>query len=277
MNPRSASYRRAAPYALAAVIGLMTLPAQAQGHLKAHYTISMTGVSIGQIGWLAAIGEQRYTTSAAGKASGVLSVLVNGEGSVDARGSVEDGRLAPRLFISSITDDEGKSELRMTFDEGGVKEMIPHEPPPRSDRVPVTQSHLRGVADPLTAMLMPAGGDALARANCARVLSIFDGRRRYDLVLSFKRIDKIAIERGYTGAVLVCGVILAPIAGYRADSMLVKYVAGRRDMELWFAPVAGTSIIAPIRVLMPTLIGKLEIAADQFEATVTPPAPPTPQ
>ena len=198
MNPKSASYRRAARYALAAAICLMTLSAQAQGHLKARYTISMTGVSIGQIAWLAAIGEQRYTSSATGKASGVLSVLVNGEGSVDARGLVEDGRLAPRLFLSNITDDEGKSELRMTFDEGGVKEMIPHEPPPRSDRVPVTESQRRGVADPLTAMLMPAGGDALAHANCGRVLSIFDGRRRYDLALSFKRIDS-----EYKGSIII--------------------------------------------------------------------------
>src|SRR5476651_932660 len=200
MNSIPAPNRRVARHALAVglclISGLFLVPAQAQGHLKAQYTISMTGVSIGQIAWLAAIGDPRYTTSAAGKASGVLSVLVNGEGSADARGSVEDGRLAPRLFVSSITDDEGKSELRMTFDEGGVKEMIPHEPPPRSDRVPVTQSHLRGVADPLTAMLMPAGDDAMARANCGRVMSIFDGRRRYDLALSFKRIDRIAIARG---------------------------------------------------------------------------------
>ena len=57
----------------------------------------MTGVSIGQIVWLVAIGDQRYTTSANGKASGVLSVLVNGEGSVDTRGNVEDGRLAPKF------------------------------------------------------------------------------------------------------------------------------------------------------------------------------------
>jgi hypothetical protein len=61
--------------------------------------------------------------------------------------------------------------------------------------------------------------------------------------------------------------VLQPIAGYRADSMIVKYVAGRRNMELWFAPVAGTSVIAPIRVLMPTLIGTLKIQADKFETT----------
>jgi hypothetical protein len=273
-------YRCATANVLGAIFCLITgisgSPAHAQGRLKAHYTISMTGVSIGQIVWLVAIGDQRYTTSANGNASGVLSVLVNGEGSVDTRGNIDDGRPAPKFFTSNITDDEGKSELRMTFDDGGVKEMIPHEPPPRADRVPVTDAHRRGAADPLTAMLIPDDGDALASANCNRVLPIFDGRRRYDLALSFKRIDKVTIDRSYSGFVLVCGVILQPIAGYRADSMLVKYVAGRRDMELWFAPIAGTSIIAPIRVLMPTLIGTLEIQADHFDAAAIPPSPVTP-
>jgi hypothetical protein len=44
-------------------------------------------------------------------------------------------------------------------------------------------------------------------------------------------------------------------------------------MELWFAPIAGTSIMAPVRVLMPTLIGTLKIQADQFEAVVAPSTP----
>lgn len=254
--------------------GAVGSPAFAQARLKAHYTISMTGVSIGQMVWFIAIGDQRYTTSANGKASGVLSVLVKGEGAIDARGVIVDGRLVPKSFTSRITDDEGDSELRMSFDEGGVKDLISHAPAVGPDRVAVTDADRRGVADPLTAMLIPAGDDPLAAANCNRVLPIFDGRRRYDLALSFRRIDKVTIERGYAGRVLVCGVDLKPIAGYRADSMLVKYVAGRRDMELWFAPIAGTPIIAPVRVLMPTLIGTLEIAADQFESL--PPLPPAP-
>jgi hypothetical protein len=119
-------------------------------------------------------------------------------------------------------------------------------------------------------MLIPAGESILAPANCDRVLSIFDGRRRYDLALSYKRIDRVALERSFAGSVLVCGVVLKPIAGYRPDSMLVKYVAGRRDMELWFAPIADAPNLAPIKVLMPTLVGTLEIAADQFDAVPQP-------
>ena len=221
-----APYRCTAANVLGAIIGLIVGMSatfgHAQGRLKAHYTISMTGVSIGQIVWLVAVGDQRYSTTANGKASGVLSVLVNGEGSVDTRGNIDDGRLAPKFFTSNITDDEGKSELRMTFEDGVAKDQIGQASPLKADRVPVTDAHRRGVADPLTAMLIADGGDALAY------------------------------------------------------SMLVKYVAGRRDMELWFAPITGTSIIAPIRVLMPTLIGTLEIAADQFDGLVTPPSPVTP-
>lgn len=272
-----ALYRRAAASAFGALVcvGAWAGPACAQARLRAHYTISMTGVQIGQIAWLAAIGDQRYTTSATGKASGVLSVLVNGEGSVDVRGAVNDGRLAPRFLSSKIADDEGNSDLRMTFEDGVVKDLVSGAPPPGGDRLPVTDDDRRGVTDPLSAMLMPAGEGALAPANCDRVLSIFDGRRRYDLALSYKRVDKVALERSFSGIVLVCGVVLKPIAGYRHDSMLVKHVAGRRDMELWFAPIAGTPHLAPIRVLMPTLVGTLEIGADQFD-TVAPMPMPTP-
>ncbi len=255
------------------IVGAFGSFADAQTRLKAHYSLSMTGVSIGQIVWLAAIGDQRFTTSANGKASGVLSVLVNGEGSVDVRGTIADGRLSPRFFTSKIADDEGNAELRMTFEDGVVKELVAQAPPPGAGRLPVTDADRRGVTDPLSAMLIPAGDDALVPSNCNHVLSIFDGRRRYDLTLSYKRTDKVTLERSYSGPVLVCGVVLKPIAGYRADSTLVKYVAGRRDMELWFAPVAGTPVLAPIRVVMPTLVGTLDIQADQFDV-LAPALPP---
>ena len=273
----SAGYpRAAAKFPVALVCALLAVGlARAQGKLNLHYTISMTGVVFGEIVWLVDIGDTLYTTSASGKASGVLSVLVNGEGSVEAQGSIAADRLNPSSYTSTITDDDGTIKLQMTFADGVATEQIAPQPPVHADRVPVTDADRRGIADPLSAVLIPTklGGGAMAASDCNRTLKIFDGRRRYNLVLSFGRMDKVAVERGYSGPVLVCGVVLQPIAGYRADSMIVKYVARRRNMELWFAPVAGTSIIAPVRVLMPTLIGTLKIQADQFEAAASAPAP----
>ena len=71
-------------------------------------------------------------------------------------------------------------------------------------------------------------------------------------------------------------MILHPVAGYHPDSMLVKYVAGRRDMELWFAPINGTAVLAPLRVAMPTLVGTLKIEADRFDSAATPSSPSKP-
>ena len=270
---------RAAAGLLAVAAGLLIamtgMPARAQGKLKAHYTITMTGITIGQIDWQVDIGSALYTAAASGKASGVLSVLVNGEGSVAARGTLAAGRLEPASYISTTTDDDGTINLQMTFAGGVASEQITPQPPEHKDRLPVSDADRRGVADPLSAVLISvkAGNGAPASTDCNHVLMIFDGRRRYNLVLTYDRVDKVALPHSYSGPVLVCGVILQPIAGYRSDSMLVKYVAGRRDMELWFAPIAGAAVMAPIRVLMPTLIGTLKIQADQFDAAAPPPAP----
>ncbi len=273
----SADFSRAtARFLLASVCVLLTAgAAHAQGKVSAHYTISMIGVTIGAIVWHIDIGDTLYTTTASGKASGVLSVLVNGEGEVVAKGNIVAGHLEPSSFTSTITDDDGTIALQMTFADGVVSERITPQPPPHADRLPVTDADRRGVADPLSAVLIATklGGGVLAASDCNHTLKIFDGRRRYNLALSYARMDKVTIERGYSGPILVCAVVLEPIAGYRADSMIVKYVAGRRNMELWFAPIAGTSIVAPVRVLMPTLIGTLKIQADQFKAAAAPPTP----
>jgi Protein of unknown function (DUF3108). len=90
--------------------------------------------------------------------------------------------------------------LQLTFADGDATEQITPQPPVRADRVPVTDADRRGIADPLSAMLIPTkfGGGVLAASDCNRTLKIFDGRRRYNLALSYNRMDKVAIERGYS-------------------------------------------------------------------------------
>jgi hypothetical protein len=257
---------------LIACLALCSLgaPAQAEARLSAHFTISMVGVPIGQLSWAVDLNASSYTTSANGKASGALSVLVNGEGLVATRGIIESDRLRPTFFSSNLIEDGETTGLQMTFENGGVKTLRTDAPLQTRDRIAVSEADRRGVTDPLTGMLIvapPGDKAALVPAHCDRALPIFDGQRRYDLALSFKRLDSMKIDVGYAGPVLVCAVVLKPIAGYRADSMLVKYVGGQRDMEIWFAPIVGSNVIAPARLVMPTLIGTLEIAADRFEVS----------
>jgi hypothetical protein len=246
------------------VIGTNGLGAETPVSLAAHYVVTMTHVRVGEITWAVNFSDKTYLASANGKASGVFSVLVKGEGAFTTHGAWTGGRLTPTTARSDITDDDGIYETEMTFEDGVIKHVQDRGAPPPADRIRVSQSLLRGVTDPLSAMLIPVGGNARAPENCDKTLRIYDGRRRYNLALSYKRIDTLKTAHGYAGPVLVCGVMLRPIAGYRPDSLLVRYLAGKADLELWFAPVAGSPVMAPVRALMPTLIGTMDIQANEF-------------
>lgn len=232
--------------------------------MRARYDIYMTHVRVGEINWTVRFADQSYQASANGKASGVLSVLLDGEGSVSTNGDMSNGKLQPAKVNSTVTDDEGRVDVRMTYENGELKQVEDHGPPPKPGRLAVTPALLRNVTDPLSAMLIPAGEELFSHAHCEKTLRIFDGRRRYNLVLSYKRTDTMKATQGYAGRVLVCGVVLRPLAGYDPDSLLIRYVAGKSDLELWFAPVTGAGVLAPIRTVMPTLVGTLELRAVEF-------------
>ena len=138
--------------------------------------------------------------------------------------------------------------------------------------MPVTEANRQGIVDPLTAMLfsIAAIGEGLSQEACRHTLPIFDGRQRYDLKLAFKRMDKVTAEKGYAGPVVVCSVRYEPIAGHRASTPLVKYLSEGREMEIALAPVAGTRLLAPFRVLVVSMLANLVIEANRFEATSQP-------
>lgn len=245
--------------------------ANAQGQFDARYTLSMTNIPIGTFTWRAQIGLADYTASATGRASGIFSMLLSGEGTVSVKGSIRDGRLQSASYISAFTRDKEKSGVQMTLDAGRVRDLKIDETDPDEDRVPVTDIHKQDITDPLTALLIPAaGGDPFAASVCERKLSIFDGRRRFDLALSYRRQDKATPDKGYIGPALVCAVKFTPIAGHRASSPLLTFLIEGRDIEIWFVPVAGTRFLAPARLSIASAIGTMLLRADQFESSPAP-------
>lgn len=136
----------------------------------------------------------------------------------------------------------------------------------------MTEANRQGVIDPLTAMLFPAvaGGDGLSGEACRRTLPIFDGHQRYDLKHAFKRMDKVAAEKGYAGPVVVCSLHYEPIAGHNPSNSLVKYLSEGSEMEVALAPIRGTRLLAPFRLSVTSILGNVLIEANQFEAAAAP-------
>jgi len=246
----------------------------AQGKLDARYTASLGGLPVGRGAWVIDIADDHFSSAASGATAGLMRVFASGQGQSAARGGVSSsGQLIPASYVSNIVTDQKYDDVRMVISAGNVKEYVA-EPPntPSPDRVPLTDAHRRGVSDPMTASMMrvPGSGDTLVPQACQRTLSIFDGRMRYDLQLAFKRLERVQAEKGYQGMAVVCSVRFAPIAGYIPDRAAIKYLVDLRDIELWLAPIAGTRVMVPYRVTVPTPIGLGVVQATQFISTPQP-------
>jgi hypothetical protein len=247
--------------------------AAAQGKLDARYTVSLGGIPIGRGAWVVEVAEDHYTAAATGSTAGLIQVFTSGQGQSASRGLVSGGNPVPSTYASSIVTDQKYDEVRMVISAGVVRESVA-EPPntPAPNRVPLTDAHRRGVTDPMTASLMrvPGNGDTVVPQACQRTLAVFDGRMRYDLKLAFKRLDRVRTERGYQGTVAVCAVHFAPVAGHIPDRAAIRYLTQLRDIELWLAPIAGTRLMVPYRVTLPTPLGLGVMQATQFVSVPQP-------
>jgi hypothetical protein len=251
-------------------------PALAQGKLEARYEATLAGIPIGKGAWTIDIAEDQFSAAAGGGTSGLLKAFAGGSGTGASQGRVVNGALVATTYSASTTTSKKSEAVHMILSNGNVREYgIEPEPGVDPDRIPVTEAHRRGVYDPMTGSMLrvPGTGDLFTPDSCRTGAAIFDGRMRYDLKLDFKRMETVKAEKGYQGPVVVCAIYFTPVAGYIPDRAVIKYLAAQRNIEIAFAPVAGTRILVPFRVVIPTPLGTAMLQATQFITTAAPHAP----
>ena len=249
-------------------------PAAAQGRLDAQYEATLSGIPVGKGAWTIDISDDQFTAAASGGTAGLLKAFAGGTGTGAAQGRVVNGALVATNYSASTTTSKKTETIRMILSGGNIREYaIEPEPPVDPERIPLTDAHRRGVFDPMTGSMLrvPGSGDPLNPDACRTRAAIFDGRMRYDLKLDYKRMETVKAEKGYQGPVVVCAVYFSPIAGYIPDRAVIKYLTAQRNIEVAFAPIAGTRILVPFRMAVPTPLGTAMLEATQFITTATPP------
>ena len=112
----------------------------------------------------------------------------------------------------------------------------------------IPNSSLKDVIDPVTS-LMRVIAKINSNKSCATALSIFDGRRRYNLFTKALGKRYITNDRpiSFRGNVVVCGVKITPIGGHWKES---KWDAGQdkfSDIKIFFG-INGTDSHYPVRL-----------------------------
>lgn len=255
-------------------LSLAPQAASAQGRLDAQYEATLAGIPVGKGAWTIEIGDDTFSASAQGGTAGLLKAFSGGTGSGASVGRVVNGALVASSYTASTTTQKKTETIRISLANGNVKDSsIDPVPPVDPDRVPVLEAHRKGVLDPMTGSMLrvPGNGELLSPDSCRTGTGIFDGRLRYDLKLDYKRMETVKAERGYRGPALVCAIYFTPVAGYIPDRPVIKYLAAERRIEIAFVPIAGTRILVPFRMSIPTPLGLAMLEATSFVTSASPP------
>jgi len=254
--------------------------ASAQGRLEARYEATLAGIPVGKGAWTIEIADDQFSAAASGGTAGLLKAFSGGSGTSASQGRVVNGALVPTGYTATTITAKKSESIRMALVNGYVKDFaIDPEPPVDADRIPVTDAQRHGVFDPMTGSMLrvPGNGELMGPDACHAGQAIFDGRMRYELKLDFKRVESVRAEKGYQGPAVVCAIYFQPVSGYIPDRPVIKYLAAQRNMEVVLVPIAGTRILVPYRVMVPTPLGMAVLQATQFHTSAVPPRVPKTQ
>jgi hypothetical protein len=252
--------------AILTFICIVSTPAFADGKITISYSISYLGVTVGSAVWRLSLVADRYDIKASAQIKGLMSALLDGQGSGHARGVLSNGRAIPGEFEAHLVTSDETDTIRMTLQNGAVRQLVALPPfPPIPERVPLSADLLQGVIDPLSASLIPddtVGGHA--GDQCRRTLPVFDGRRRYDVGLSFKETREELIPGDAAAQTLVCKLLLTPLAGHQVKSPILHYLVKGLEIEVWLKLIGEAHILVPVGAAIPMLVGTLHVEPEHI-------------
>ncbi len=233
----------------------------AASRITAVYRVDVGSFNLGNFKLTTTFRGDDYEMRGEGRFTILEGFIYEWRGVTASTGRVTSTGPEPDMYAINYSNGGKKSErLRMTFDGRAVTgvSIIPRtRPAPRT--IPVTKEQLEGVLDPMSGAFLTAksnnpNGDLNV---CNHTLPVFDGRQRFDLVVSPKRTVTVkrTTRAGYGGPAVVCGVKFIPIAGHQPDNPGIRLMAQSNEIEVWLIPVRGTNMYVPYRIVLPTPVG----------------------
>jgi hypothetical protein len=242
-------------------------PAIRASTVNALYRIHWLGAHIGDFRIHSSITNRRYSLQANADVS-VFFGAVSWQGTTSSYGLMTANGPVPQNYHFRYATNDRREAIELRFQQKMVQDIIinpPSHPSPRN--VPITAADLENVIDPLSAVVLLSqarlnrhGGDA-----CDKRIPIFDGRIRYDLVLSLKGTRTIGGTGRLRGTAYVCRVGYVPIAGHKLGKQGADYATGNTGIEVWLVPVPEAGLLVPYYVHVPTPAGTASMVTAKFD------------
>jgi Protein of unknown function (DUF3108) len=228
--------------------------------LELAYDLYVGGISLGKVAMSARFQGTDYKAISTLETRGIVNAFWKSKIEAASNGLVDRGQVRPVLYDSySQNSDAQRRQVTLTFGpEGGPS--LQSDPPYPEARYPVSEDLQRNTLDPLSAAVFLTNSVNAQNAKpCETVAPVFDGRRRYDVKLSYLKNADVKMDNGlYRGPVSVCQVHYNQIAGYQQT--LADPGKGIPEMFTWVTPVRSRldpnrQYMLPLRVWVETEYG----------------------
>ncbi len=236
--------------------------------VQASYDVNFNGLNVGTYDFQSSQEGQSYRLASNAKLSLLLGAL-RWTGTTHSSGKLAGDTAKPQAFGFDYKAQSKSGSTQMAFTDDTVTQVL-HSPPPKIKEgiVPVEAQHLKGVLDPLTAVMALSRGGSTANP-CSKRIPVYDGYQRFDLVLTPKGQTAIDDPQapGHTTTGFVCRVRYVPIAGHKADEN-TKYMAHNNDIEIILRAVPASNIFIPQQVTIPTIAGAATLVARRVQVAI---------
>lgn len=218
------------------------------------YDAYYLGLPIGKAEFETRLNKAGYAIAGNFASAGLVRIFDQTNGTISINGRFSKGEARPKAYDLRYSSGEKRKRTTIAFDGNKVSSTrnVP-ELKKRKDKVPLKQSHLTGVADPISASLVNANDPATV---CSQTLKVYDGEMRIDLRLS-------PAPRGehFSDAAVTCRGNFVPLSGHRPNHSSIKFLRDKAVIRIGFKPVEGTSLYSPSEAVVGTKIGNIHVKA----------------
>ena len=160
--------------------------------LAATYRVEFGAFNLGDFHLTATLADPKYELKAKGQFSVISGMIYRASGKTESTGNFEERRRAFPVqgHLQGWQQERGAPLHFRQWRRGSNFHRATKKPSPRS--VPVTADQLENVLDPLTAAFLSvrAKGSPSHLDICQRTVPVFDGKQRFDIVLTPKRSER---------------------------------------------------------------------------------------
>lgn len=228
-------------------------------HVSAVYTIAFNGFEIGRFTFEADVRAKSYTLNGDAEISALLG-FVKWQGLTHTAGQISAASPSPSGYTFDYKSSTKSGSVRMSLRNGAVVSSAASPPLPMTpDMVPVERSQLKGVLDPLSAVM--AMTRTAGASPCDQRLPIYDGLQRFDLVSTSAGTRQLP---GSVGDVHVCEMRYRPISGYKRGGD-TEELARTLKIEVSLLPVPNTGLHVPHEIKIPSLVGSAVLKLQKID------------